>query len=195
MAIIGILGVIVISAAFFILNMNYSRTVLRNSAINMASLLRGSLIDKMKTGDIKGISKIIRELPANVSSIKSASIAKSSYVKKLFHVKGSVSKQQEKVFSSGKIQDSMQDILSSNPTISVSVPYIAETYCLKCHVNSQKGDILGVVSLKLSTKTTQSAVFKSAFIAIIILLLIISFIIYSTINNKKMMRTMTKNRK
>jgi len=79
----------------------------------------------------------------------------------------------------------------SDPIISVSVPYRAKAYCIKCHTNVSKGSILGVISLNFSAKSTQSMAINSFAVFAIIFLIIIVFIIY-IMDNKKAMEVMNK---
>jgi len=193
MAVVGISGVIIIFVMLAILNLNYSKTTLKNRAMIIASLVQKDLTDKMKVGDIKGLSRVIAELPKDIDEIKSVHIAKSDFIKEEFHVKSSATGQENRVFRTGKMHSRWINIMSFNPVVSISIPYKAKAYCLKCHTNAKIGNILGVISLNLSAKEAQTAALKSFAVAMFVFLVIVGLMIYYMLGNKKIVGAMNTN--
>ena len=191
-SVIGVAGVLLIFVLLAILNINYSRSTLRNRAKIIASLVQKDLTDKMKVGDIKGLSRVIAELPKDIDEISSVHIAKSDFIKEEFHVKSSATSQENRVFSTGKMYSRWKNIMSFNPVISISIPYKAKAYCLKCHTNAKIGNILGVISLNLSAKEAQTTALKSFAVAMFVFLVIVGLMIYYMLGNKKIVGDMNK---
>ena len=192
LALAGILGVIVIFIAFSVLDWNYSISMEKSRAKTIAKMIERSMTLQMKAGNIVGIGKSVKDVPKRIKDVNSAHLAKSDAVKKAFNLKGETTEQEKATFKSGKVQVSSRNLFGGNPIISISIPYVAGKWCLQCHTEASKGDMLGVLSINMSAKSIRSKTINMLIIILLIFILIVAIVMYYIRGTRKAIRFMNK---
>ena len=122
-------------------------------------VLSQSVYQTMTTSMLLGDPKTVIETEKNARNIKGVKhlhVYKSKQIIKDFSLKEKYTSNSEilGIFKSKK--PLINDIKSDEHQMQILKPFVAEQKCLGCHVSAKKGDVLGVMDLRVSLKESDS---------------------------------------
>ena len=134
-------------------------TVYKTSIDKSLSSLSDSVFQTVRTAMNIGDPAIVKDVIENankVSGVSNLHIIKSKSVSELF---GSAPEEikDEQILEVFKTKTQIQ-VEGANDTQRLLKPLIATDECLKCHANSQKGDVLGVMDLGITTAEIEKTI-------------------------------------
>ncbi len=123
-------------------------------------VLSQSIYQTMTTSMLLGDPKTVMESEKNardIKGVKHLKVYKSKQIIKDFSLKEKYTSNSEilEVFNSKKLH--IKDIKKDGEhQMRILKPFIAEQKCLSCHVSAKKGDVLGVMDLRVSLKESDT---------------------------------------
>ncbi len=161
------------SISLILLISHNSNKILKNSTAQniktLSSAIFVSIRTSMNMGDPKVVEQTLKTIK-KINGINEISIFKSKKVAKNFGLKSFLIGDPKiiNIFKTKKEQ--IIEHYGKSHYLELLKPLIATNECLMCHANSKKGDVLGVMRLKLSLKSSDQEIQDFNYVLMIILI-------------------------
>ncbi len=166
-----------------------AKSELQNEVKKNLKVLSQSIYQTMTTSMLLGDPKTVMTTEKNARNIKGVKhlrVYKSKQIIKDFSLKEKYTSNSEilGVFKSKK--PLINDIKSNEHQMQILKPFIAEQKCLSCHVSAKKGDVLGVMDLRVSLKDSDTNIaYFTSMIAVtnILMAMVLTFLTLFLLNS------------
>ena len=173
----GIAGMYIYLSATF---NSFSNQTAQKSLQMLSDSVFQTLSRSMLSGDPAVVTDTFKESQQIIAGLDNISVAKSSKVIELFGLKDSMTQDIAVVGVFKTKKSNTLELTSPHHAIRLLKPLVAEEKCLQCHVNAQKGDVLGVMDMTVSLEGNDAAINHTK-VTLLIYLLLICFVFVAVV--------------